>query len=372
MRTVSWAEASARRHARHHLSEPGTSVPEVTAAVCGIHAQILSAAEVSIGMRVPGVTRADVQAALWTERSIVKTYGPRGTVHLLPTRDLPMWTGALSAIPATSPFPEGVRLTPAQTDEVVDAVGNALRGKELTLEELDAAVVAATGGWAGDLVMPAFQTMWPRWRQAIHVAGRRGVLSFGPNRGRRVTYTNPGVVPMPRDRAVAALVDRYLRAYGPATPAQFAQWVGAPVRWATEAFQDAEPVDFDGTRAWIAAGDTEFPATDPAGVVLLPYFDAFVVGSQPRARLYPGRAATRALVPSGQAGNYPVMLVDGVVAGVWHQRRAGRRIEVTVEPLGRLSARHKRELEAQTVHLGRILGGEPSLTIGTVTVGAHA
>jgi hypothetical protein len=332
----------------------------------------MSAAEVSLGMRVPDATRADVQAALWTDRSLVKTHGPRGTVHLLSTRDLPLWTGAVSGLPATNAFPEGIRLTPAQTDQVVDAIGAALRGRFLTLDELDAAVVEAAGPWAGERVMPAFQTLWPAWRQVLNLAGWRGVLCFGPNRGRRVTYTNPEVVPVPKDAAVAGLVDRYLRAYGPATPAQFAQWLGAPVRWATQAFEAAEPVDFDGTPAWIAPGDTDFPDDDRTGVRLLPYFDAYVVGTQPRARLYPGRAATRALTPGGQAGNYPVVLVDGVVAGVWHQRRAGRRIEVTVEPLGRLSARHKAAIEEQTVHLGRILGGEPGLTFGTVTVGAHA
>lgn len=51
------------------------------------------------------------------------------------------------------------------------------------------------------------------------------------------------------------------------------------------------------------------------GVRLLPYFDAFVVTGQPRERLHPGAAATLGLSPAGQAGNYPVLLVDGVVGG---------------------------------------------------------
>ena len=69
-----------------------------------MHAQVLSAAELSIGMRLAKADRADVQDALWGERSLVKTFGPRGTVHLLPTRDLPMWTGALAA---SRPLPAG-------------------------------------------------------------------------------------------------------------------------------------------------------------------------------------------------------------------------------------------------------------------------
>ena len=72
---------------------------------------------------------------------------------------------------------------------------------------------------------------------------------------------------------------------------------------------------------WQLAGE---PATAAAsGVRLLPYFDAYVVAGQPRALLFPGRAAERALA-GGQAGNFPVLLVDGMVAGVWHAKRAGR------------------------------------------------
>jgi len=74
-------------------------------------------AEGSIGLRIAGLTRKDIQDALWTEPSLVKTFGPRGTVHLLPAQDLPMWTGALSAIPRSgNNQAKDVRLTPEQTD----------------------------------------------------------------------------------------------------------------------------------------------------------------------------------------------------------------------------------------------------------------
>ena len=54
-----------------------------------------------------------MRRALWEERTLVKTFGPRGTIHLLPAADLPMWTGALSALPPSVPaHPEGVRFTP--------------------------------------------------------------------------------------------------------------------------------------------------------------------------------------------------------------------------------------------------------------------
>jgi hypothetical protein len=384
MPVLSWAQVSARRLDRHGLSAPlaGAEPADVVAAMCGAHAQLLTAAEWSIGLRLAGVTRGDVQAALWTGRSLVKTFGPRGTVHLLPTRDLALWTGALSGLPsAPNSFAKDVQLTPGQTDAVIEAIADALAEAELTTDELSDAVVARAGAWAGDLVMPAFQGMWPRWRQALPLAGMRGALCFGPNRGRKVTYTSPrrwlpGFRPAAAQPALAGLVRGYLRAYGPATPAQFAQWLGAPRRWAAELFSslagELQQVELDGTPAWLTAGDDARPSAPPRGVRLLPYFDAYVVAGQPRELLYPGRTADRALVPSGQAGNYPVLLIDGTVRGVWHHRRSGRQLDLTVEPFGQLTARHRRELDGQVQRFGEFLGGTPRLTIGTVTVGAHA
>jgi hypothetical protein len=121
------------------------------------------------------------------------------------------------------------------------------------------------------------------------------------------------------DAVVAAIDDavrRFLSAYGPATPADFARWLGVSPAWAAELFArhgDLEEVDFEGRPAWMTS------------VRLLPYFDAYVIGCHPRA-------AGKSALTGGQAGNVAVLLVDGLVAGVWHQRKSGRR---TRSPLNR-------------------------------------
>ena len=386
MLEVSWSVANIRRLERHALHPPapsGTAPAVIAAAICGAHAQVLPAAEVSLALRIQGATRTTIRRALWDDHKLIKTYGPRGTVHLLPTEDLPIWTAALSAIPGHSPFLDDVRLTPAQAEQIIDAIGRALEDSELTIDELDLAIVDLVGSWAGDRVMPAFQEMWPRWRQAVSTAAQRGVLCFGPNKGRRVTYTNPrrwfpGFTPAAEEHAIATVIRRYLYAYGPATPQQFGQWIGAPPAWASEQFErhrrKLTKINFEGEPAWLSYQDTEMPAAEDAksSVLLLPYFDAYAVGSQPRDQLFPQAAATRALAPSGQAGNYPVLLIDGVVAGVWHQRRSRRQIEVTVEPLIKLTAAQQRALEIQADRIGQILEGNVRLTVGTVSVGGHA
>jgi hypothetical protein len=250
MTTLTWPAVCARRLDRHGLSAPLRGGPaDVVSAVAGTHAQVLSAAEVSIALRLPDATRETVRSALWDTRELVKTFGPRGTVHLLPTAELPMWVAALAAAPLRTPsHPESVRMTRDQVDQVLAAVADAVRGTALTIDELTEAVVAATGAWAGEPVMEAFQGKWPRWRQALPLAGMRGLVCFGPNRGRKTTYTAPPAIAHQRLDPVPWLLDRYLHAYGPATPERFANWLTAPDPWARDVFRsaDLQPVDVDG------------------------------------------------------------------------------------------------------------------------------
>ncbi|WP_020390690.1 winged helix DNA-binding domain-containing protein [Kribbella catacumbae] len=378
---LSWESVVARRMARHHLSVPSAGgAADVVRAMAGAHAQVLSAGEISVALRLEGATREDVQRALWVDRSLVKTFGPRGTVHLLPTDELASWVSGLSALPRPrSSVSQEMRMTPEQIDQVIAAIGEALADDDLTVDELGDEVVGRTGSWAGDLVMPAFQTYWPRWRQTISDAANAGVLCYGPNRGRNTTYTNPHrfapFKPESTERALTAIVRRFLWSYGPATPQHFARWLSISPASATKLFSslagELEEVVLNGQSAFLVRGDTDFTAEPARGIRLLPYFDAYGVGSHPRELLFPGKAWDRALA-RGQAGNYPLLLIDGIVGGVWHQRRSGSKLHLTVEPLRTLKAAQCRQLDAEAGRLGAIVGATPVLTIGEVTVGAHA
>jgi len=381
-RCLTWQQVCARRVARHGLATPvsATKLAQQVGVICGAHAQVMSAAEVSVALRVAGITRDDVRRALWEERSIVKTIGPRGTVHLLPAADLPTWNAGLESTVQPPNFAADVRLTDAQLEAVIDAIDGALAESDRTLDELDVEVVRRAGRWAGDKVMPAFQGLWPRWRQAIQRAAFRGVLCFGPNQGNRVTYSSPrrwlpDYRPADADEASLAVLRAYLHAYGPAGSEHVARWTNGTPAWARDLFRRAgdelEPVEVEGEELWQLAGD-EAPRDGPNGIVrLLPYFDAYVVGCHPRDRLFPGRAGERALART-QAGNFPVLLIDDAVAGVWHQKRSGTRLAVVVEALRTLTAAERRAIEEQVDRVAEIQEATASLTYGEVRVGAHA
>jgi Winged helix DNA-binding domain len=382
MPSLTWEQISARRLARHGLTTqaPAERLADQVSVICGAHAQVMSAAEVSIALRVSGGTAADVRAALWEDRTLVKAFGPRGTVHVLRASDLPDWNAVLAAALTPPGFAPSVLLSAEQTDAVVAAVADAVSEADRTLEELDAEVVARAGAWAGERVMPAFQEYWPRWRQAMRVAAFRGALCFGPNRGARVTYTSPrrwlgAYRPTSADAATGRILRHYLHAYGPSSPAFFARWLNSTPAWARAAFRllgdEVEPIEVEVVRLWQLADDRAASDGTPGATRLLPYFDAYVVGCQPREWLFPARAAERALTRS-QAGNVPVLLIGDTVAGVWHQRKSAKRLAITVEGLRRLSAAERGRIGEEAERIGQIQAAAVTLTFGSVSAGPHA
>src|SRR5207248_2089039 len=117
---------------------------------CGVHAQVMAAAELSIAARVAGITRADVQAELWDRRRLVKSWTVRGTIHLHPADELPLWTAARRVRPywLEARFLETWGLTAARAEAIRAAIGDSLTGRALTREELGNEVARRVGRWA--------------------------------------------------------------------------------------------------------------------------------------------------------------------------------------------------------------------------------
>jgi hypothetical protein len=58
--------------------------------------------------------------------------------------------------------------------------------------------------------------------------------------------------------------------------------------------------------------------------------------------------------------------------GVWHQRRSGRKLTITVESLRELTARQQRQLDVEAGLVSAVMQAAATLTVSTVTVGPHA
>jgi Winged helix DNA-binding domain len=384
MRSRTWQEVWGRRLARHALLAPAPKerLVEVVRAVCGIHAQMLSAAELSVGTRVVGVTRQDVRTELWQRRGLVKTHGPRGTIHLFPADDAPLWAAALQV----NRRPDDARrlaqmgLDTVQMEALVAAIGDALDGQCLTREELGREVAGRVGSWATDAVSPAFGGQWPRWLMALGTAANAGLLCFGPDHGSKVTFVRPdqwlgGWTAVDGAAALREVFRRFLSAYGPATHREFAQWFGMQPGGALavmrELADELEEIDIEGHRAWILANEVEGSWPVAQGTVcLLPHFDCYLIGCHPRERLVPAEVTKRVLT-RGAIGNLPLLVLDGIVAGRWQQRRIGRRLAIGVEAFRPLSQQQHEQLKAAAARIGEIVEAECTLALGAVEARPH-
>jgi hypothetical protein len=391
---VRWEQALARRLTRHHLIAPAArkDLVDVVGALCGIHAQVITSAEHSLGLRVHGLTAKSLGDALWKTRDLVKTYGPRGTVHLLPAKEFGFWLAALRDTGRAEDDAgrlEYLGMTAKDLARITDAITESLSEKPLTREQLGAAVAKRVGRWAVERTVVAFGGQSQVWQAGIGLAARRGLLCFGPPIGAKVTFVRAeswlGRFTVPdAAKAQREMLRRYLAAYGPATPAEFAQWATiTPARakqLATELSGAIEETVVDGVRALQIAGDRAGRVA--RSTLLVPRFDVFVVGSHPRDVLIPPALVKRASatgllrggIGSGRsylAGPMPVILVDGVVSGIWESKRSARRLDIIAQPLVKLDATRSRELERCAARLGEISGLEATLGIGAVRTRPH-
>jgi hypothetical protein len=108
----------------------------------------MSAAKLAAWARVADLAATDVPRALWEERTLVKSWAMRGTLHLLPAAELPLWVAARSFLKERIDTPSWLRYFGLTRDEAIairDAIPRALDGRMLTREELADAVAGLTG-----------------------------------------------------------------------------------------------------------------------------------------------------------------------------------------------------------------------------------
>jgi winged helix DNA-binding protein len=317
----------------------------VAAAAVGLQAQDIGAARLGLRARSTAVDEASVVNAIQHQRSAVRTWLMRSTVHLVAAEDL-RWMAELYG-----PVMErnhrarwrNLGITETVIDTALAHVPELLGGRGLTRHEL-AAELAARGLELGD------DGQAPTHLLAALTA--RGLTCRGADRGRDATFVliDDWVPPAPPPTdPLAELARRYFRAFGPATAADFATWSGLPSGAAIASIRDElTEVGFDGRRGWTLG------RVEPVRAFrLLPMFDNYLLGYRDRtAMLDPGRH------PQVYVGGIikASVVCDGRVIGIWRLDRAARAAAVRVTPFEPFTRRHHDELDRERADVERYLG----------------
>jgi uncharacterized protein YcaQ len=342
-------------------------IAHIVQELCGIQAQEVPAAALAVRVRNNGLLAADVEQARVQERAIIRTWGPRGTLHLLATEDI-SWLLSL--------------LGP------VFIAGDRRRREELGLDEETCTrgirilrnVLAQQGPLTRAEIVEQLATHGLRLEgqarpHLLSRAALEGIICFGPDHGTEPTYVllsdwigqEHRGHSLSQEAAHAELARRYLKAYGPATPEDLAAWSGMPMSKTRTAWQHIADqlieVEIANRPAWMLKSRAAWldelpdpvPAQDHAPIVrLLPRFDTYLLGYQKRDLSVPPQHAKR--VNAGGGMIHPTVMVDGRVAGTWKSTFKRNYLDVVVEPFDELAPEVYAGLEAEVADLARFLG----------------
>lgn len=340
MRTFTIAERRARLARRHFLGEHGTEAASVTSALVGLHATDPATPYLSLWARIPGFGRADLDATLYQERSLVKHLAMRRTLWVVRA-------DGIAAVQAAS----SDRVADAESRKLiadVEKAGVAVDGAQW-LRTACAAVLAylethgptsaaglrtALPELAGTYD-PAPGRPWgghtPLAPRVLTVLAVRGAIVRGPNQG-GWTSSRPLWVPAGSwlaeseaaepDAAGAALVRTWLRAFGPATVADIKWWFGHTLTWTRRALADigAVEVDLHGMPGVVLPDDLEPEPDAEPWCALLPGLDVTTMGWVDR-EWYLNGLRDQVFDNRGNAG--PTAWVGGRVVGAWNQDDGG-------------------------------------------------
>jgi hypothetical protein len=354
---------------RPHQSDATGGAAQVVTEVCGVQAQVPRAAALAVRARSSGLHASDVEHAREKERSVVRTWCMRGTLHLVATEDVGWLLSLLGPIFVAA---GRHRLGQLGLDEDAAAEGvRAIRdelaaGGPSTREELVEGIRRR-----GVRIAPDSQAGY----RLVRRAALEGVACFGPDRDGAETYVLSSDWGVPeytgsREEALARLARRYLAAYGPARPEDLATWSGVSLREAKAAWKlaggDLAEVRVAGEPAWILAdrsGSTREYAGQQKIVRLLPHFDAYLLGYRDRDLVVAPRHARR--IQRGGGWLHPTVKVNGRAVATWGYNDREKQRRVVVEPFEELDPAVERGLRAETEDVGRFLGTNPVLAINS-------
>ena len=365
MSSIGWSQVHAFRLQRHFFIECAQprNLVDVVSATCGVQAQVMSAALVAARARIDGLSVSRIEHALWRERTLVKVWCMRGTLHLVPAHELPLYVAALRPyrLKQEQRWMARYGVDAAAIETMADAIFTALSDAPLTRREISQAILPRLREDA-----PQIQELLEHgWGGLGKYVCLKGDLCLGPNQGQEATFVRrdqwlSGWKDVRGEVAEEWLLERYLQAYGPATVQDFAAWAGVAVRDASRIWgrlQDTMcTVEIEGKRAAILQCDLlalQNAALAAEDVRLLPHFDVYLLGQRDKSHLVDDAYYKRVYRAAGWIS--PVVLINGRIAGVWSHRQRGKRLQVTVEPFCRLTRSQRAAIEECAMGIAEFL-----------------
>lgn len=339
------SDIARQRLASQRISGTSFEKPgEVVRWLGAVQAQDYLGALWAVGLRMRVAVEAEVERSI-AERTIIRTWPMRGTLHFVAAADV-RWMLRLLTPRVVAGSARRLRQQ-FDLDEAVfarsrKALARALEGgKQLArnsmYEVLEAARIPTTGG---------------RGLHILSHLAQDGFICFGAREGKQQTFAlldewSPpsGKIPE-RDEALAELAGRYFTSHGPATLRDFAWWSGLVAADARAGLEMVESQfvreEIGGQVYWHAASATAVKGGTPR-VHLLPAYDEYTVAYKDRSAVLDGAHAKE--VNHGYDILSPVIVADGQVVGIWKRTFEKDSVVITPSLFKKFNAAESRAFE---------------------------
>jgi hypothetical protein len=373
MQRISTAERRARLARRHRLvADSRAQDPvEVARSLVAVHSTDPSSVYLGILARMTGGGIADVERALYEDRTLLRLLGMRRTVFVASPEIAPLIQAGCSRAVAATERRKLLRWL-ADADVAGDVTGWLAGAEQAALSALIKRGEATAAELAGDDPRLAVRLSPGRGissegqftiaSRVLFLLAADGKVARGRPRGSWTSHQHrwvpmadwypSGLDGWATHDAELELARRWLDAYGPATADDLRWWAGWSASQVRRVLAELRPadVDLDGTAGIVAATDTgPVPEVAP-WAALLPGLDSTPMGWQ-RREWFLGGHGGKLFDRSGNIG--PTVWWDGRIVGGWAQHRDGEIVWRLLEDIGSAGAT---AVEAAAQRLAATLG----------------
>lgn len=334
-----------------------TNPGEVVRCLGAVQAQDYMGSLWAIGCRMKNAKEKNIETAI-AEKTIVRTWPMRGTLHFLAPEDV-KWMLRL--------------LTPRVISKAASIYRNSGLDKKLFDKSRKIFIKALQGGkqllrseMYQVLEDAKIDTSNTRGLHILGVLAQEGLICFGPRIGKQPSFvlldewiTNHKS--LAGDEAIAELAERYFTSHGPATIQDFCWWSGLTQAEAKRGLekikQNLVEEKINGQSFWMKA---IMPARiKTPGIYLLPPFDEYLVSYKDRSAALENLHSKQVFTVNGIFS--PVVIINGKIAAIWKRTITKKEVIIELQAFQKFTPPQKEGIKKAAKKYGRFIGLEPKL-----------
>jgi hypothetical protein len=353
-------QISNRRLLSQQIADPQYKTPaQIVSWMGAMQAQDYIMAKWAIGVRLINTSEKIIEEAI-DKGEILRTHVLRPTWHFVSPDDIYWMTKLTAAKIKTSLKSRHKQL------EITDSILKKSIG--IIEKEMADGVSMSRNELAQKFHEKGIKTDENRLSHILFCAEFEGVICSGPIKENRPTYSLlsyrvPKRKDLGRDESLAELAKRYFTSHAPATIQDFSWWSNlslTEIKRAVETVKSDFSTEETDTGKYLLPDSFSWDKIPKSSVHLLPAYDEFLISYRDRSHSLHATHNKRTISSNGIF--FPIVVINGQVAGVWQRSVQKNKLVVSVNTFQEQGKTIKKQIEKKAAEYGKFLDKETDVT----------